>query len=127
MTKNFYIYHYRECFRKAHSRDRKPNIAMEMHTGQRILDPIERAKLGVKVFNMPFEEAEKVIDEYVNGKNYDQQSVAYFKDQVATQRHIREKSAELFSTGAQIMRLVTDALVKNLPKPPADDPSKTTV
>lgn len=91
----------------------------QQHTGQKILDPIERAKLGVKVLNMPFSEAEKVIDEYVSGKGYDDASVAYFKDQVATQRHIQEKSAELLATGGEIMRIVATAFMKNLPKPPA--------
>jgi len=91
----------------------------QQHTGQKILDPIERAKLGVKVFNMPFSEAEKVIDEYVSGRNYDAEGIAYFKDQVATQRHIQEKSAELLATGGEIMRLVANAFMKNLPKPPS--------
>ncbi|MGB0131534.1 hypothetical protein [Chlorobium sp.] len=91
----------------------------QQNTGQKILDPIERAKLGVKVFTMPFADAEKVIDDYVSGKNYDTASVAFFKDQVATQRHIQEKSAELLATGGEIMRLVTNAFMKNLPKPPA--------
>ena len=91
----------------------------QQHTGQKILDPIERAKLGVKVFNMPFSEAEKVIDEYVSGRDYDASSVAYFKDQVATQRHIQEKGAELLATGGEIMRLVANAFMKNLPKPPS--------
>jgi hypothetical protein len=91
----------------------------QQHTGQKFLDPIERAKLGVKVFNMPFSEAEKVIDEYVSGKNYDAEGLAYFKDQVATQRHIQEKSAELLATGGEIVRLVANAFIKNLPKPPA--------
>lgn len=91
----------------------------QQNTGQKILDPIERAKLGVKVFNMPFTDAEKVIDDYVSGKNYDAASVVFFKDQVATQCHIQEKSAELLATGGEIMRLVTNAFMKNLPKPPA--------
>jgi hypothetical protein len=91
----------------------------QQNTGQKILDPIERAKLGVKVFNMPFSEAEKVIDEYVSGRNYEAEGVAYFKDQVATQCHIQEKSAELLATGGEIMRLVAAAFMKNLPKPPS--------
>ncbi|MBM3162850.1 MAG: hypothetical protein FJZ79_05960 [Chlorobi bacterium] len=94
----------------------------QQNTGQKILDPIERAKLGVKVFNMPFAEAEKVIDHYVSEGNYDAASVAFFKDQVATQRHIQERSAELLVTGGEIMRLVTNAFMKNLPKPPAGNP-----
>jgi hypothetical protein len=86
------------------------------NTGQKILDPYERAKLGLKVLNLPSAKAEEVIDAYVSGGNYDQASVAYFKDQVATQHHIKEKSAELLSTGAQIFRLVAGALVSNLAK-----------
>jgi hypothetical protein len=92
----------------------------QQETGQRILDPIERAKLGLKVFSLPFEEAEAVIDDYVSGKNYDQQSVDYFKEQVATQNHIKEKGAELLVTGAQILRLVTTSFFQNLPKAPSD-------
>jgi hypothetical protein len=85
-------------------------------SGQRILDPIERAKLGVKVFNLPYSQAEVLIDEYVSGKNYDQASVDYFKDQVATQIHIREKGAELLVTGGEIVKLITRSFMQNLPK-----------
>ncbi|MCE1274082.1 MAG: hypothetical protein HGB01_00380 [Chlorobiaceae bacterium] len=94
---------------------------MEQHeTGQRILDPIERAKLGIKVFNLPFDEAEAIIDDYVSGKNYDQQSVDYFKDQIATEKNIKSKGAELLITGGEIIRLVTTAFFQNLPKPPQE-------
>lgn len=85
-------------------------------SGQRFLDPIERAKLGVKVFNLPYSQAEALIDEYVSGKNYDQASVDYFKDQVATQIHIREKGAELLVTGGEIVKLITRSFMQNLPK-----------
>jgi hypothetical protein len=85
-------------------------------SGQRILDPIERAKLGVKVFNLPYSQAEALIDDYVSGKNYDQASVDYFKDQVATQIHIREKGAELLVTGGEIVKLITRSFMQNLPK-----------
>lgn len=87
-------------------------------SGQRILDPIERAKLGVKVFNLPYSQAEDLIDDYVRGKNYDQASVDFFKDQVATQIHIREKGAELLVTGGEIFRLVTRSFMQNIPKDP---------
>jgi hypothetical protein len=97
----------------------------QQNTGQKILDPIERAKLGLKVLTMPFSQAEEVIDAYVSGGNYDQSSVDYFKDQVATQHHIQEKSAELFSTGAQIIRLVAGAFVANLPKPGEGNTAKS--
>lgn len=89
-------------------------------SGQRILDPIERAKLGLKVFNLPYAEAEEIIEEYVYGKNYDQASVDLFKDQVATQQHIKEKGAELLVTGSQILRLITTSFFQNLPKPPVE-------
>ncbi|NTU67743.1 MAG: hypothetical protein HGB02_02555 [Chlorobiaceae bacterium] len=89
-------------------------------TGQRILDPIERAKLGLKVFNLPYAEAEEVIDDYVSGKDYDQASIDFFKDQVATQQHIKEKGAELLVTGGQILRIITTAFFQNLPKQPAE-------
>lgn len=85
-------------------------------TGQRILDPIERAKLGVKVFNLPYSQAEVLIDEYVSGKDYDPASVDFFKDQVATQIHIREKGAELLVTGGEIVKLITRSFMQNLPK-----------
>jgi hypothetical protein len=90
----------------------------QQQTGQRSLDPIERAKLGIKVINMPYRQAEALIDEYVSGKNYDQASVDFFKDQVATQNHIREKGAELLATGGEIVRLVMNAFIQNLPKTP---------
>ncbi|NTW68559.1 MAG: hypothetical protein HGB23_01765 [Chlorobiaceae bacterium] len=89
----------------------------QQNTGQKVLDPIERAKLGLKVLTLPFSEAEEVIDAYVSEGNYDKASVDLFKDQVATQRHIQEKSAELLSTSSQIIRLVAGAFIKNLPKP----------
>jgi hypothetical protein len=92
----------------------------QQETGRRILDPIERAKLGLKVFNLPVDEAEAVIDDYVSGKDYDQSSIDFFKDQVATQQHIKEKGAELLMTGGQILRLVTTAFFQNLPKPPVE-------
>lgn len=85
-------------------------------SGQKILDPIERAKLGLKVFNLPYPQAEALIDEYVRGKNYDQSSVDYFKDQVATQIHIREKGADLLVTGGEIVKLIAGSVMKNLPK-----------
>ena len=90
----------------------------QQESGQRILDPIERAKLGLKVFNLPFNEAEELIDDYVSGGNYDQASVDFFKDQVATQQHIKEKGAELLVTGGQILRLITTSFFQNFPKQP---------
>lgn len=89
----------------------------------RALDSVERAKLGMKVFNLPFDEAEGVIDDYVSGGNYDPASVELFKDQLDTQRHIQEKAYELFDTGAQILRLVVGAVLKNMPSPLDDDKS----
>jgi hypothetical protein len=97
--------------------DEKQIIIMEQQNyGKRVLDSIERAKLGVKVFSMPFAEAEEVIDAYVCGGGYDPDSVELFKDQLDTQRHIQEKSVELLSTGAEIIRLVVNAIVKNIPQ-----------
>ncbi|TCD47742.1 hypothetical protein [Chlorobium sp. N1] len=90
-------------------------------SAKKILDPIERAKLGVKVFNMPYSEAERVIDEYVAKGDYDKASVDFFKDQVATQSHIVEKGSELLATGSEILRVVAGAVVKNWPKPQAGD------
>ena len=87
----------------------------QQNTGLKVLDSLERAKLGFRVFNLPFDEAEEVIDAYVSQGNYDPASVELFKDQLDTQRHIQEKSVELLSTGAQILRLVINAFVKNMP------------
>jgi hypothetical protein len=87
-------------------------------SGQRILDPLERAKLGLKVFNLPYSQAEALIDDYVSGKDYDQASIDFFKDQVATQIHIREKGAELLVTGGEIVKLMAKSFMKNLPKAP---------
>lgn len=98
-----------------HFQTKHRTVMEQQNTGQRALDSIERAKLGIKVFNMPFDQAEEVIDDYVSQGNYDPASVELFKDQLDTQRHIQEKSVELFSTGAQILRLVINALVKNMP------------
>ncbi|NTW53029.1 MAG: hypothetical protein HGB22_10660 [Chlorobiaceae bacterium] len=89
----------------------------QQESGQRILDPIERAKLGLKVFNLPYSEAVELIDDYVDGRNYDPAGVDFFKDQVATQIHIREKGAEFLVTGGQIVKLVVSSFFKNLPKP----------
>jgi len=69
----------------------------QQNTGMKVLDSLERAKLGFRVFNMPFNEAEEVIDAYVSQGNYDPASVELFKDQLDTQRHIQEKGAELLS------------------------------
>ena len=95
----------------------------QQNSGTRALDSMERAKLGFKVFNLPFAEAEEVIDDYVSGGGYDPASVELFKDQLDTQRHIQEKSVELISTGAEILRLVVGAIVKNMPQSPNDDTS----
>lgn len=88
------------------------------NNGQKILDPIERAKLGLKVLNMSREEAEETIDAYIGQGNYDQASVDYFKGQIAIQNQIKEKGAELLVSGAQILRLVAMAIARNLSKTP---------
>ncbi|KZK73731.1 MAG: hypothetical protein A3K90_00990 [Pelodictyon luteolum] len=92
----------------------------QQNSTKKILDPIERAKLGVKVLSLPYSEAERVIDEYVSEGDYDKASVDFFKDQVETQSRIVEKGSELLSTGSEILRVVAGAVVKNWPKPPAD-------
>lgn len=91
------------------------------NSGKKALDSIERAWLGFRVFNMPFSEAEEVIDDYVAKGDYDPESVEIFKQQLDTQRHIQEKSVELLSTSAQIMRLVVSAVIKNIPQDPGED------
>ena len=95
----------------------------QQNTGLKVLDSLERAKLGFRVFNMPFNEAEEVIDAYVSQGNYDPASVELFKDQLDTQRHIQEISAELLSTSAQILRHVVSSVIKNWPVPPEDNSS----
>ena len=103
-----------------HYQTKHRTVMEQQNTGPRALDSIERAKLGIKVFNMPFDQAEEVIDDYVSQGNYDPASVELFKEQLDTQRHIQEKSVEIFSTGAQILRLVINAVVKNMPSSTGD-------
>lgn len=83
-------------------------------SGKRILDPVERARLGLQLLDKPLDEALAAIDSYVAGKDYDQQSVDFFKDQIATQCKIRKEGSELLSTGGKIFSLVVDALSKNI-------------
>ena len=97
----------------------------QQNSGKKVLDSIERARLGFRVFSLPFAEAEEVIDAYVSGGDYDPACVELFKDQLDTQRHIQEKSVELLSTGAQILRLVVGALIKNIPQPPTEESSSS--
>jgi len=99
------------------------NVMEQQNTGMKVLDSLERAKLGFRVFNMPFNEAEEVIDAYVSQGNYDPASVELFKDQLDTQRHIQEKGAELLSTSAQILRQVLSSFIKNWPKGPEENPT----
>ncbi len=89
---------------------------LDSNTGKRILDPIERARLGVQVVNKSLDEAMALIDEYVDGRNYDQQSVDYFKDQVAMQCKIRQEGNELLATSGKIISLVVNAFTANLQK-----------
>lgn len=46
-------------------------------TGKRILDPVERAKLGLQVIAMSPDDATAAIDRYVDGKGYDEEGVAF--------------------------------------------------
>ncbi len=97
----------------------------QQSSGKKVLDSFEKAKLGLKVFNMPFAEAEEVIDCYVSDGDYDPVSVELFKEQLDTQRHIQEKSVELLSTGSQILRLVVGAFIKNIPQSSSAQRSKS--
>ncbi len=97
----------------------------QQNSDKKVLDSFERAKLGLKVFNLPFAEAEEVIDAYVSQGDYDPACVELFKEQLDTQRHIQEKSVELLSTGAQILRLVVGAVIKNIPQPPSEENSNS--
>jgi hypothetical protein len=98
---------------------------VQQNNGKKVLDSFERARLGFKVFNMPFAEAEEVIDDYVKDGDYDPACVELFKDQLDTQRHIQEKSVELLSTSTQIIRLVLGALIKNIPQASSGDSEKS--
>ncbi len=97
----------------------------QQSNGKKVLDSFEKAKLGLKVFNMPFAEAEEVIDAYVSQDDYDPDCVELFKEQLDTQRHIQEKSVELLSTGSQILRLVVGAFIKNIPQSSSAQRSKS--
>ena len=97
----------------------------QQSSGKKVLDSFEKAKLGLKVFNMPFAEAEEVIDAYVSQDDYDPDCVELFKEQLDTQRHIQEKSVELLSTGSQILRLVVGAFIKNIPQSSSAQRSKS--
>ncbi|WP_328591675.1 hypothetical protein [Prosthecochloris vibrioformis] len=85
-------------------------------TGKRILDPVERAKLGLQVIAMSPDDATAAIDRYVDGKGYDEEGVAFFKDQVVIQARIRDEGAKLLDTSGQILRLVAGAFVARMPK-----------
>ncbi len=119
VAKNCYIAYCNQVI-SVHFQTKHRTVMEQQNTGQRALDSIERAKLGIKVFNMPFDQAEEVIDDYVSHGNYDPASVELFKEQLDTQRHIQEKSVEVLSTGAQILRLVVNAVVKNMPSSTGD-------
>jgi hypothetical protein len=97
----------------------------QQSSDKKVLDSFERARLGFQVFNMPFSQAEEVIDEYVSQGDYDPASVELFKEQLDTQRHIQEKSVELLSTGTRILRLVVGAFIRNIPQPPSDENSNS--
>jgi hypothetical protein len=86
------------------------------NTGKRILDPVERAKLGMQVINKPLDEALAIVDSFVEGKNYDQTSVNFFKEQVAMQCKIRKEGSELLATGGKIFSLVIGAIGQSIPK-----------
>ena len=96
----------------------------QQSSGKKVLDSFEKAKLGLKVFNMSFAEAEEVIDSYVSEGDYDPACVELFKEQLDTQRHIQERSVELLSTGSQILRLVVGAFIKNIPQSSSAQRSK---
>lgn len=108
-----------------HFQTKNRDVMEQQNSGKKVLDSIERARLGLRVFSLPFAEAEEVIDAYVSGGDYDPACVELFKDQLDTQRHIQEKSVELLSTGAQILRLVVGALIKNIPQPPTEESSSS--
>jgi hypothetical protein len=122
VEKKYYIILYNQV-KAVHFQTKNRDVMEQQNSGKRVLDSFERAKLGLKVFSMPFAEAEEVIDDYVSQGDYDPACVELFKDQLDTQRHIQEKSVELLSTGAQILRLVVGAFIKNIPHSSSEESS----
>lgn len=74
-------------------------------------EPLEKAKLAMKLVNNP--DFEKEIDEYVSGKGYDEHSVNYFKNQIAIQQKLRAEGGKLLDTSGQIVSMVVNALANS--------------
>ncbi len=83
---------------------------MEQQQPQRkkTFEPLEKAKLAMKLVNNP--DFEREIDEYVSGKGYDEHSVNYFKNQIAIQQKLQAEGGKLLDTSGQIVSMVIGAL-----------------
>lgn len=102
--------------RKVFKKFKIKEMMQDPKTGKRILDPVERAKLGFQVIAMSPADAIAAIDQYVDGKGFDEEGVAFFKDQVVTQARIRDEGAKLLDTSGKILRMVAGAFVARMPK-----------
>ncbi len=79
---------------------------------KKVLEPLEKAKLALRLVNNP--DFEQLIDEYVSGKDYDEHSVQYFKHQIAIQRKLQSETGKLLSTSGQIISAVVSALANGV-------------
>lgn len=75
-------------------------------------DPLEKAKLAVRLVSNP--DFEKEIDDYVEGKDYDEHSVEYFKHQIAIQQKLQSETGKLLNTSRQIISTVVGAFANSL-------------
>ncbi len=74
-------------------------------------EPLEKARLAMRLVNSP--DFEREIDEYVDGQDYDEQSVNFFKYQIAIQQKLQQEGGKLLDTGGQIASLVMGAFAKS--------------
>ncbi len=95
---------------------------MEQETqSKKVLEPLEKAKLALRLVSNP--DFEKLIDEYVSGKDYDEHSVQYFKHQIAIQQKLQSETGKLLSTSGQIISAVVSALANGI-KSQADEANR---
>ena len=75
-------------------------------------EPLEKAKLAMRLVSNP--DFEKEIDDYVEGKDYDEHSIEYFKHQLAIQQKLQSETGKLLSTSGQIISTVVGAFASSL-------------
>ncbi|WP_294347514.1 hypothetical protein [Prosthecochloris sp.] len=78
---------------------------------KKAFEPLEKAQLAMRLVNNP--DFEQEIDAYVSGKDYDEHSVNFFKEQIALQQKLQQEGGKLLDTGGQILSLVVNALAKS--------------